>query len=301
MINGSTPPLATETCLLTQSGKKKYVSWNNTLSHDPRTNITTLTCIGTDISEQKRLQDEVDARNREIARTQALSTIGEMSSMIAHDLRNPLSSIKMTLQILGKHAAPDFTSQSAELSSIALNQVNYMEEIMKDMLQYAKPDAINPDWLCMNDIIDSSINTIQKSIKEHEGNVITLYASHLPRIHADAVKLCQVFTNLIMNALQAASSIGIQPSIVIRTELEYENNVPLIKVKICDNGPGIDDETQEKIFDPFFTTRAQGTGLGLPIVKRIIDQHKGSIRLEKMHSGSGTCCYVLFPTGPIAS
>ncbi|MDH5302267.1 MAG: ATP-binding protein [Gammaproteobacteria bacterium] len=301
MISGHSPPQSTETCLLTQDGGRKYVSWNNTLTHDPSTNVAMLTCIGTDISEQKRLKEEVDARNREIARNQALTAIGEMSSMIAHDLRNPLSSIKMTLQILSKHVNENFSSQSEELSSIALNQVNYMEEIMRDMLQYAKPDAITPDWVCVNDVLNTAINTVQKAVKEFNGDVITLYASHLPRIHADKIKLCQAFSNLLMNALQAAADTGNQPSIVVRTELGYEQGIPLIKIKICDNGPGIDDSNLDKIFDPFFTTRAQGTGLGLPIVKRIIDQHHGKICLEKMHSGNGTCCFVELPTGPIDS
>jgi len=298
MTSGNTPPLSTNTSIRTRENQKRQITWNNTLSINPHGKVVTLTSIGQDITEQKRLQKEVDDRNREIARTQALTSMGRMASMIAHDLRNPLSSIKMTLQILGKRMSVDFSNEAGELSSIALEQVHYMEDILADLLQYSKPDAIKPEWLNINDVLNKSIISIQKSINEYNATLITEYQEKLPRVHADTSKLYQVFTNLMTNALQAANDFDRVPQLIVRTSLELNENMSGIKIEIIDNGPGIPPEQVEKIFDPFFTTRAKGTGLGLPIVKRIIDQHKGTISLSKTDD-DGTCATVMLSTGPI--
>jgi len=298
MISGNTPPLSTDTCIRTRQNEKRQITWNNTLSLNPHGEVMTITSIGQNITEQQRLKKEVEDRNREIARTQALTSMGRMASMIAHDLRNPLSSIKMTLQILGKRVPKEFSSEADELSTIALEQVHYMEDILVDLLQYSKPDAVKPEWLNISDVLDTSIISIQKTIKEYHASMITEYQEKLPRLHADSSKLYQVFTNLMSNALQAANDMGKVPQVMVRTSLELNDSTSGVKIEICDNGPGISTQQMEKIFEPFYTTRAKGTGLGLSIVKRIIDQHHGTITLNQSKNG-GTCAAVILVTGPI--
>ncbi len=259
--------------------------------------ITHFLAIKEDITEHMRLKQEIEERNQEIARTQTLTAMGRMATMIAHDLRNPLSSIKMTLQIWGKRAEKSWGEEAKEMKHISLDQVRYMEEILADLLAFSRPDALNPEWLDINKLLDSAINTTQKAIKEHGAKIISEYKPQLPTIHGDATKLRRVFSNLIMNAVESAENLNHAANIHINASVEMNDPTPAIRIDIHDNGGGIDPTQMEKLFEPFFTTRAKGTGLGLPIVKRILDQHKGHLRL--INEDNGSCARVTLPIGPV--
>ena len=249
-----------------------------------------------DITERKRLEEEVESRNRELARTQTLTAMGRMASMVAHDLRNPLSSVKMTLQILGKRPEGESSEEADELRKIALEQIHYMEAILSDMLTFSRPDALKPEWLTIDKIIDTAISLAQRKIDECGVSVTTHYQPGLPTFHGDAVKLRQVFSNLVANAAQATQGGG-NPQISIEVMVHLGPEGTGIRIDICDNGCGIDPEDQEKLFEPFFTTHAKGTGLGLAIVKRIVDQHHGTISLQPRYP-QGACATVILPTTP---
>ncbi len=265
--------------------------------------ITHFLAVKEDVTERKRLEEEIARRNRELAQAQGLAVVGRMASMIAHDLRNPLSSVKMALQILGKRTARrsdggDSDNETQELKQIALDQVRYMDEILADLLQYSRPDALKPEWLSIDKLLDITISSNEKFIQEHGAKVVTDYQPHLPTIHADATKLRQVFNNLIMNALQATENTGRTPAIRIHAELELGEPAPRLRVELHDNGLGIDAAQADRLFEPFFTTRAKGTGLGLAIVKRIVEQHHGRVTLTRDYDG-GACATVILPTGPV--
>lgn len=249
-----------------------------------------------DISERKRLEAEVAAHNRELARTQALTAMGRMASMIAHDLRNPLSSVKMTLQILGKQQNTGYNEKSEELRKISLEQIRYMEDILSDMLTYSRPDALKPEWLTIEKVMDLAVGLAQRKLDELGVELIIQHQPGLPTFHGDATKLRQVFSNLLINAAQAAEN-ETTPEVVVETMVELGPSGTGIRIDISDNGCGIDPADQEKLFEPFFTTRAQGTGLGLAIVKRMLDQHNASISIRRNHP-SGTCVSVVLPTTP---
>lgn len=257
--------------------------------------ITHYLAVKEDITERKRLEEEVEERNRELARSQVLAVLGQMSSMIAHDLRNPLSSVKMTLQIINKLPAIQESEDSAEMSEIALNQIKYMETIIADLLTYAKPGTLNPEWVSIDKIINTSILMLQKSIDDNGVNITTQFSSGLPTIHADETKLRQAISNLISNAVQAVQS---RPeghrTISINCSLQFERNGTNIHITICDNGEGFDEEQSEILFEPFHTTHSKGTGLGLPIVKRIIEQHNGTVELSSSNH-KGACASILLP------
>ncbi len=261
--------------------------------------ITHFLAIKEDVTEHRRLREEVEQQNKELARAQSLAEMGRMASMIAHDLRNPLSSIKMSLQIFQKRPNDTAGEYAAELSAIGLEQVRYMENILADLLLFSKPEALQREWLQINKLLDASLAISQKAIHQHNVQIITNYHTALPTVYVDETKLQQVFSNLIVNAIQACEGTQTTPVITIHTYLKISDNGPLVHVNISDNGPGIDSETTEKIFEPFFTTRAKGTGLGLPIVKRILDQHKGTIELRTQPQG-GTCVHIALPTHTIA-
>jgi PAS domain S-box-containing protein len=252
-----------------------------------------------DISERRRLEQQLEDRNREISRTQALAVVGRMANMVAHDLRNPLSSIKMGLQILGKQPAPHSGDEERELKQIALEQVRYMEGILVDLLDYSRESPLKPDWLRIDELLDAATLIVQKTVEERGAHVTTRYQSGLPTLHGDGDKLRQVFSNLLVNAVQATEGIeDCAAEIHISTHLELGPDRPRIRIEIRDTGCGVEPGQEEKLFEPFHTTRAKGTGLGLAIVRRIIRQHHGSVHLESVGK-RGTRAVVALPTGPI--
>ncbi|MCU7885792.1 MAG: PAS domain S-box protein [Candidatus Thiodiazotropha sp. (ex Lucinoma annulata)] len=255
--------------------------------------ITHFLAVKEDISERKRLEAEVEQQHRDLARSEVLAAMGRMASMIAHDLRNPLSSVKMTLQILGKQLDKTVDTEVKELCDTSLEQIRYMEEILSDMLTYSRPDALKLEWLTIDKIIDMAISLSQRSIDEYKIKLITNYHPGLPTLYADATKLRQVFSNLISNAAQATQS-NDSPMVVVDVMLELGMAGTAIRIEICDNGCGISKAEREKIFEPFFTTRAKGTGLGLAIVKRILDQHQATISVTE-NTPAGSCVTVVVP------
>lgn len=269
---------------------------------DARGAITHYLAEMEDITERKRLEQQVAERNREITKSQALAAMGQAASMIAHDLRNPLSTIKMGLQMLSKKLPQSWTEAEQELLQISQEQERYMEEVLSDLLSYSLPDALKPEWLSVDKLLDTAVMLSQKQIEEHGVRVKTHYQPGLPVLYGDANKLRQVFINLIVNGAQATAGLNQTPATLVidaRLCLAVEDR-PSIQVEICDNGSGITTEHQDKVFEPFFTTRAQGTGLGLPIAKRIIDQHQGSISLQPGHP-RGTRVTVVLPLQPVDS
>jgi PAS domain S-box-containing protein len=258
--------------------------------------ITHLLAVKEDITERRRLEEEVERRKREASRTQALAEVGRMANMVAHDLRNPLSSVKMTLQIYGRRPAKRWNPEERELQQIALEQVRYMEDILSDLLTYSRPDSLEPEWVGIDRVLDAAILAAQKHIAERGVRVTTRYRPGLPTVLADAAKLRQAFANLLENAAQATEGVSDRaPEIEVASELELRADGSWIRVEICDNGTGLPPGHEERVFEPFYTTRARGTGLGLAIVRRMVELHGGSVTLRQA-GRTRTCATVLLPT-----
>lgn len=282
-----------------KNGELYWESARISAIRDTYGNITHYLAIKEDITERKRLESELDKRNCEIANSKALAATGQMASMIAHDLRNPLSSIKMGLQILGKKPGHDWGDEERELREIALQQVGYMEEILEDLLSYSRPEALKPEWINIDKLLNTAVIFAQKQIKDHNIEIRTWYEPSLPTLHGDSSKLRQAFGNIIINAAQATELLVNESAwISISASLELGKNRPKIRIEICDNGHGIELEKAQQLFEPFFTTRTKGTGLGLAIVKRIVTQHHGDVHLQPSNDG-GTCAVVILPTDPL--
>jgi PAS domain S-box-containing protein len=262
----------------------------------PDGKISHFLAVKEDITERKRLEQKIEAHHRELAKSEALAAMGRMASMIAHDLRNPLSSVKMTLQILSKQKGNRDSSKADELRSISLEQIRYMEEILSDMLTFSRPDALKPEWLSIEKVMDMAISLAQRKIDEMKVHLTTHYHPGLPTLHGDATKLRQIFSNLLVNAAQS-TEICERAEVTIDVMLDLSASGTGIRIDICDNGSGITPEDQERLFEPFFTTRSQGTGLGLAIVKRMVEQHHGTITLSA-NRDCGTCASIFLSTAP---
>ncbi|WP_316366051.1 PAS domain S-box protein [Candidatus Thiodiazotropha sp. CDECU1] len=278
-----------------KNGELYWESASISALKNPAGEITHYVAVKEDITERKRLQDEIDRHNQELARTQALTTMGRMASMIAHDLRNPLSSVKMCMQMLSKQAE----SELAELSVIALDQIRYMENILTDMLTYARPEAVNVEWVNMEKLLDTTLLSLQRRIDESGVQVKVEHRPGLPALPADAHKLRQLFSNLIVNAIQATENLSVENRMITIDSCQVLGETgSAVQVSICDNGDGLPDEELERLFEPFYTTRTKGTGLGLAIVKQIADQHHGKVALGSRGEG-GVCAIVSLPTAPV--
>jgi PAS domain S-box-containing protein len=259
-------------------------------------NITHYLAVKEDITERKRLEQEVAQRNRELARSQTLAQMGRMASMIAHDLRNPLSSIKMTLQVLRKQAGED--AEAGELTRISLDQVAYMEAILNDMLTYSRPQQLRREWLDAGKLLDTAIGLARRKIEQHQVRIETDYQQGLPTFPGDPNQLRQVFSNLIVNGVQAMAQTALTQRVLrISAAVDFASAGTAIRVEVCDRGGGLGDEAVDKLFEPFYTTRAKGTGLGLAIVRQIVERHCGDIRLLP-RDGGGICARVDLPTVP---
>ncbi|MCU7835891.1 MAG: PAS domain S-box protein [gamma proteobacterium symbiont of Taylorina sp.] len=288
-----------------KNGELYWESAHISAIKDADGNITHYLAVKEDITEKKQLEEKVELHNEEIRKNQLLAGVGKMANMIAHDLRNPLSSIKMGMQILKNQVHQPMGEDGEELIDISMEQVHYMESILSDLLSFSRPDQLNTEWLSVDQLIDTSLVSVQTKIDSNQIIVKKDYQTGLPTIFADKTKLRQVFSNLIINALQAFNS---QPGdkqkeqniILIIVSLKITQLGPKLEIKIIDNGSGIDKETQEKVFEPFFTTKAKGTGLGLAIVQRIIEQHKGQITIHSMIE-EGTEVTIMLPISTIES
>ncbi|MDN3685320.1 ATP-binding protein [Vibrio sinaloensis] len=216
-----------------------------------------------------------------------LAAVGKVVNMIAHDLRNPLSSIKMVLQLQSR-------AQANEMFDISLDQVRYMEAILEELLSYSRPDQFKPEWIDLNKLLEGVVASQQKLAKQNEVELELVAWPKLPTLLADPIKLRQALQNLVLNAVQAAQSeqSGAAKVTISSNIMITDSNTQLL-VEIRNNGQSIDPCTLDKVFEPFFTTKAKGTGLGLAIVKRIIDSHQGQIEL--LPTSHGTLARVRIP------
>ncbi len=262
----------------------------------PEGAITHFLAIKEDVTKIRRLESEVESRKQELEDSRTMAVLGRMASMVAHDLRNPLSSVKMTLQILGKRTRDTGDAEARELKQIALDQVHYMEEILADMLAFASAESVKPKGVSINKLLGTAMSSNGGEIRKHGARVTTDYGTDLPDVYGDATKLRRVFSNLIVNALEATDGTGRTPEIRIRTVvLDGNGSGPRVRVEITDNGVGLDPDEAVRVFEPFYTTRSNGTGLGLAIVQRVLKQHHGTIELCPGEAG-GTSAILTLPT-----
>lgn len=245
--------------------------------------------IGVLARAMMRMADEL----RKAAKNAEQAAMGRMATMIAHDLRNALSSVKMNLQILYTHHR-DEGDDYGEGCEIALEQVRYMENILNDMLAFARPDSLELDWVDLGETINTAALSLLPDITRKSIEIKTASDHKLPTVLGDRNKLLQVFQNVLDNAVQAVPEGG-HVSIEARSLLHESQ--PAVEIRVVDDGAGIAAEVADKVFEPFFTTRARGTGLGLAIVQRIVKQHGGQVNLAPA-PGRGAVATIILPLTP---
>jgi two-component system sensor histidine kinase HydH len=235
----------------------------------------------------ERRQKEQLALEAQLNQTERLAALGEMTAGVAHEIRNPLGIISSTAELLQERLGR-YEPQN-RLAQIIVEEVNRLNEKVTEFLDFARPRVPNLRSCDLEKVLDRSLEFLQPEIDRLHIAVERQYLLNgIPQM-ADADLLHQAFLNLLLNAIQAMPQGG---SLKVSTALGPKSQGS--RISIQDSGQGIDPEMVKKVFNPFFTTKEKGSGLGLPIVKSIIESHQGAIKIES-ERGQGTVLTIELP------
>ncbi|HEV7968978.1 MAG TPA: ATP-binding protein [Candidatus Acidoferrales bacterium] len=253
----------------------------------------------------QRLQDlsnKLEQTNRQLRRAEAearraerLAALGQLSAGLAHEIRNPLGVIKGSADMLSRKVAGS-EPLVAELAGYISSEVNRLNALVVRFLDFARPSKLELRPERISEIVDRAVEAAIASFPNAGVKIERQYAPNLPEIPADP-QLCEhVFVNLITNAFQAMQGPAGSSEKTLRISIQPEvsNREPGVAVLVEDTGPGVPAELREQIFNPFFTSKKDGVGLGLSIVAKIVDDHRGTIRLED-NTPRGARFHVFFP------
>src|SRR5881296_3162529 len=225
-------------------------------------------------------------RERATMQTEKQASIDELSSTIAHEIRNPVAAAKSLVQQMGE----DPTSvENVEYAKVALGELDRVERRISHLLKYAKEEDYSFALTNLATVVDSALAQLRAKLDAASVKVARNYIAG-PTVRADAEKLRQVFANLLDNAIDALGSVAEER----RIDLFVENGDRRATVRVRDNGCGIPADKVERIFNPFFTTKEQGTGLGMAIAKKLVEAHEGTIDVVS-EVGRGTEFKVTLP------
>ncbi|BBO90815.1 sensor histidine kinase [Desulfosarcina ovata] len=233
---------------------------------------------------EKRALERIRLKDQ-LAKAKHLSSLGEMIAGVSHEIRNPLGIISSSAELLKKKMGPREPLNG--IADIIVTEARRLNNIITDFLNYARPKAPNRSTCHINDVLDKNILFLDQQIKDKGYVIKTVFDNHHPCILADSDMLYQAFLNLLINAMQAMPDGG---AIMITTHAEED----ALWLYIEDEGDGVSPAVMEKIWDPFFTTKEKGTGLGLGIVKNIIEANDGMIRIDNRRE-KGARVTVKFP------
>ncbi len=295
---GEAFPLHREMALTRKDGKQIHVGFTVTSRRENRDQRVGTVISFRDISLIKQMQAEVLRMDR-------LASLGVLASGIAHEIRNPLAGIKTVAQTLEE----DLEAHDGKREYVAriIRQVNRMDELLRTLFSYARPQSPVRRPCRLQDIISEVQGLMTQRFERANVRFEESYAHDLPLIYVDFHQIQQVFINLFLNAIDAMPAGGsltlmARPisSVVQRVDrrgkryVDTNRLMPYAEVRVSDTGEGIALENLQAIFDPFFTTKPQGSGLGLSIVYRILEEHRGNIQVDS-EVGKGTAFRLLLP------
>jgi signal transduction histidine kinase len=236
-------------------------------------------------SEVVQLKAELADANQQVARSRRLAALGEMAAGIAHEVRNPLGSIRLYARLLVEDLGD--RPEQRRTSEKILGAVSRLDAVVGDVLTFARELKVRPEPLGAEETLRSAVDAARTPGREWEGVEVQFdVAPGLPPLRADAALLHQALVNLIRNAVEAMAEVPGGPRRLKVSARPDEVREPgpaggaprrMFCLSIADSGPGVSEEVVARMFNPFFTTRATGTGLGLPIVARIADAHGGRV------------------------
>lgn len=233
-------------------------------------------------------EKELEIKNEELLQSRKLAAIGTLASGVAHELNNPLNNIYLCAQVLLRETADTSSALVKKITEDVLGQTKRAKRIIADLLEFARGRALTPVIVDVHSLVNKAFKQIANvaDIKQVEFKVEGDNAN----LFVDSEELERVFINLFLNAIEAMDGRG-------KLSVRAEQVDGLLKISVCDTGPGIDAADIEKIFEPFFTTKDKGTGLGLAIVYNIISKHNGNLKVERQQGILTTFIITLPPSG----
>lgn len=241
--------------------------------------------IGSAVEKSKIIEEKL-ALERKMYENEKLSSLGRLSTSVAHEVKNPLSSIKAIVQVMREDMRENDPLQ--EDLGIIVDEINRLTKVVNQLLKFAKPSCEIKTNVKIGNVINSTLVVLNHEAKQNKITTFCQVPNGLPEIVADEGALKEVFFNLLHNAVQAMPSGG-----EIHIHAHYQPDRHIIQVTIADTGPGIPQESFQKIFEPFYTTKQTGTGLGLSIVKKKLEDMEATIHAES--NGNGASFVINFP------
>jgi len=284
-----------ETTFIHKIGKTLFLGFSVSPLRDNNDRVTGKTFIFQDITTFKEMEGQIKRSDR-------MATIGQFAAGIAHEIRNPLTSLSGSIQVLKEEL--ELKGANRHLMDIILRESERLNNLITDFLLFAQPPRINKEKMDIGQVIDETLQLFNNSPGHNRAIKIVKELKKEIFVSGDQHQLKQLFWNLFINAAQIMANGG-----KLRVNLETVNAdgtsgrfqeakeremPPLAKISVSDTGNGISPDEKEKIFEPFFTTKEGGTGLGLAIVHRIVENHKGSISVNSQW-GKGTTFEIFLP------
>jgi signal transduction histidine kinase len=236
---------------------------------------------------QKRVREKTDALQKaqsEIAQSEKLATLGYLSAGMAHEIRNPLNSISLFIQLMRQNT---IDPEQLDYQGKILKEIDRIDDIIRKLLDASRRTRTIRNDIYIDQVIDNALEVFLPQTEAGKVRITRSYCDSLPPIKADPTELEQIFTNLFLNALDEMNSGG-------HLDIQVSEENGRVVVRVADSGGGISADTLPCIFDPFFSTKARGTGMGLPVVQRIARIYEGNITVEKT-SPDGTVFRLDFP------
>ena len=275
----------TVTCEMYEPHLSKFLEIRAMPLNDSNGELIGLIHVIRDITQRRRVEEALQ-------RAEQLKMVGELAAGLAHEIKNPLAGIKGSIQVLVETAS--IAEEDRSLILKAIDEIKRIDILLKSLLNFAKPPKLHLMATDVNDLLDKAVALSLKHPSLSPGgsktiNVLKDFDPDLQEIMADPMQLQQVFLNLMFNAIEAMPKGG---ALAVKTFLDDSDNV--LRIAISDTGKGMEPQMLDQIFQPFFTTKRKGSGLGLSICQRLVDQHEGTLSVESA-PGKGTVFTILLP------
>lgn len=230
-----------------------------------------------------RTQAELDESHRNLRQVEKLAMVGKLAAGVAHSVRNPLTSVKLRLFSLERGLI--LTPRQQEDFTVIAQAMKHVDGIVSNFLEFSRRPRILPREIAPESVVDATLKLLENRLATFPVSVTLRRMPHLPNIHGDPDQLREALLNILLNACESMDYSG---NLRIEESLCNDDEGTLrIRISIQDSGPGIPEEYLPDIFTPFFSTKEQGTGLGLPIAKSILEEHGGDL-LVKSSPRTGT-------------
>ncbi|MGD1020068.1 MAG: GAF domain-containing protein [Verrucomicrobiia bacterium] len=254
-------------------------------NQDVRT-LSALASLAAVAIENARLHEKIVDVEEQLRRNERLSTLGLLAAEVAHEIRNPLTVMKMLFHSLDLKFPPeDPRARDAEIMS---EKMDHLNKIVDHLLGYARSTEPTFDLVDVNDLLDDVLLLTRQKLRQQQIELVRKFGDGLPQVRADRGQIEQVCLNLILNAADAMPKGG---TLTVGTG---RSSSSFIQLTFTDTGMGMAPEKQKQLFEPFLTTKTKGTGLGLAIVKKIVEAHRGKIEVQSKPK-KGTTFRILLP------